>query len=654
MPEVTLEQALQMAISHHQAGRLQEAEAIYRQILALQPRQADTLHLLGVIAGQTGRYDVAVDLIRQAIALMPHDPNYYSNLGCFLQSQGQIDQAVDCYQRAIALKPDYPEAHNNLGNILKDKGLLDQAIACYQRAIALKPNYPEAHYHLGNALKDKRQLDPAIACWRRAVELKPDYVASHIHLGNALMHKGQLDQAIACYQRALKFKPDDIDAHTNLGNALKETGRLDEAIDSYRRAMSLNPAFIGAHDNLLITLNYDPASTPQSLFAEARQWNHEHAEPLKPFIRPHSNDRTPDRQLRIGYVSSDFHDHASAFFLLPLLRHHDRQQFAVTCYAHVAYPDNVTEDMRSEIPSWRTIVGMTDAQVAAQVREDRIDILVDLKVHTANNRLRVFAHKPAPVQATWLGYPGTTGLDTIDYRLTDPYLDPAESDHSYYSEQSIRLPDTFWCYDPLCDNPDVNALPCLQKGVVTFGCLNNFCKVNAEVLSLWAGVLKSVANSRLMLRVPEGSSRQVLLDRLACEGISPQQVQFVETLSRPDYLQTYHRIDIGLDTLPYNGHTTSLDSFWMGVPVVTLVGQTVVGRAGLSQLVNLGLPELIAHTPQQYIQIAAELANDLPRLTELRATLRQRMQASPLMDAKRFARGMEDAYRTMWRNWCMS
>jgi predicted O-linked N-acetylglucosamine transferase (SPINDLY family) len=256
------------------------------------------------------------------------------------------------------------------------------------------------------------------------------------------------------------------------------------------------------------------------------------------------------------------------------------------------------------------------------------------------------------VQVTFAGYPGSTGLEAIDYRLSDPYLDPPGLNDQFYSETSIRLPDSFWCYDPLVTELAVNALPAQTDGHVTFGCLNNFCKVNEPVLRLWAQVLKTVDRSRLMMLCPEGSHRQPLLDLLQREGIGPDRIELIAHRPRFQYLELYHRIDVGLDTFPYNGHTTSLDSFWMGVPVVTLVGQTVVGRGGLSQLSNLGLPELIAQTPEQYVRIAADLAGDLPRLAELRRTLRGRMEASPLMDAPRFARNIEAAYRQIWRTWC--
>ena len=340
--------------------------------------------------------------------------------------------------------------------------------------------------------------------------------------------------------------------------------------------------------------------------------------------------------------------------MLPLVANHDREHFEIFCYAQVTRPDARTERFRASAQHWRDTVGLSDEQLAARVREDQIDILVDLAVHTGRNRLLVFARKPAPVQVTFAGYPGSTGLTTIDYRLTDPYLDPTDMDESLSSEQTVRLPHSFWCYDPLdCADLPVTPLPAQSNGFLTFGCLNNFSKINDAVLRLWARVLHGVTSSRLLLLAPEGDHRQHTLDMLGQEGVARERIEFVAHQPRRKYLELYHRIDLGLDTLPYNGHSTSLDSFWMGVPVVTLVGQTIVGRAGLSQSMNLKLPELIAHTPENYVQVATDLATDLPRLSELRSTLRARMEQSPLMDASRFARDIESAYRTMWRHWCL-
>jgi predicted O-linked N-acetylglucosamine transferase (SPINDLY family) len=338
--------------------------------------------------------------------------------------------------------------------------------------------------------------------------------------------------------------------------------------------------------------------------------------------------------------------------MTPLLSSHDRERFEVHCYSSVSRLDAMTRRLKPLVDVWRNALGKSDAQLADRVRADGIDILVDLTMHMQRGRPLLFARKPAPIQIAWLAYPGTTGLSAIDYRLTDPHLDPPGQNDADYAEESIRLPDTFWCYDPLTDQPKVNPPPTLENGRITFGCLNNFCKLNEPVLALWAKVLSAVNNSQLVLLAPQGSARLRVLHSFGALNIDRHRIQFVPLQPRPQYLQTYHRIDIGLDTFPYNGHTTSLDSFWMGVPVVTLVGNTVVGRAGLSQLTNLGLPELIAGNPEQYVEIAAGLSGDLPRLAELRRTLRPQMQASPLMDAPRFARNIEAAYRQMWKSWC--
>jgi predicted O-linked N-acetylglucosamine transferase (SPINDLY family) len=343
-------------------------------------------------------------------------------------------------------------------------------------------------------------------------------------------------------------------------------------------------------------------------------------------------------------------------FTTPLLANHDHERFEIFCYADVANPDGFTASLRRHADQWRSVYEMPDAAVAARIRDDRIDVLVDLTMHMAESRLPVFARKPAPVQITWLAYPGTTGLSAIDYRLTDPFLDPPGSDTSVYAEESLRLPDSFWCYAPLVAPDPAEQAPSVWPARTTagfrFGCLNNFCKVGARVIALWARVLGAVPGSTLALLVPEGDSRARALIAFAKHGIDADRIEFVKKQPRPEYLAMYRGIDVCLDTFPYNGHTTSLDAFWMGVPVVTLVGPTVVGRAGLCQAMNLGLPDLVARTGDEYVQIAAGLARDRKRLGELHATLRARMESSPLMDGPRFARAVELAFRTSWERWC--
>jgi len=686
MAQITVQQTFDQALRHHQSGQLQQAEQLYRQVIAQVPGHADALHMLGVLAHQLGRIDTAVDLIRQTIALRPNFPEAYMSLGNALRDKGELDEAIKSFRQVIALKPSYPEAHNNLGvalsrrgqpdeaivafrqsvalnpgyleahsNLglaLRNKGQLDEAIAAYRQVIALKPSLPQGHNNLGVALSRKGQLDEAIAAFRQAIARKSDYAEAYSNLGLVLRKKGRLDEAIAACQQAIALKSNYAEAHNNLGVASKDQGRLDEAIAAFRRAVALRPNYPEAHSNLLYALLYHPAYDSKTIAEEHRLWNQQHAEPLQKFIQPHPNDRSPDRRLRIGYVSPYFREHCQSFFTVPLFAHHNHEQYEIFCYSDVSRSDGITERLRSYADAWRITVGQSDHQIAESVRQDRIDILVDLTMHMANSRLLAFARKPAPVQVTWLAYPGTTGVSAIDFRPTDPYLDPPGEHDAFYSERSIHLPDSFWCYDPLTNEPAVNSLPAESNGFITFGCLNNFCKVNEGVLGLWSRVLKAVDRSRLILLAPEGSHRRYVLDIFEREGITADRIELVQPRPRSRYLQLYQRIDIGLDTFPYNGHTTSLDSFWMGVPVVTLVGQTVVGRAGLCQLTNLSLPELITSTPEEYLQIVTALANDFSRLRVLRHTLRERITSSPLMDAPRFARNIETAYREMWRKWC--
>jgi len=606
------------AVALHQAGQLQQAEPLYRKALACRPDHPDALHLLGVLNGQLGRLDEAIELIRRAITLSPAVARYHCNLGKFLGDKGLLDEAVATLRTAIDLAPDYAQAPSNLGAVLNAMGRFDQA---------------------------------ATVC-RDALAIAPRLVAAYINLGNAFRGQTRPDEAIATYRAGLEIEPGNAELQHNLGNLLKDTGQVEGAIAAYRAALRVRPDFAETRHHLINTLHYSPAYDAAALGEEARCWHRVHVAPLPRSCRPHDNDRTPDRRLRVGYVSPDFREHPVGLNLLPLFREHDRALIELYCYSGAARADGVTERFRALADRWCDIAGLSHSQVAELVRRDTIDVLVDLSLHAAGNRLFVFALEPAPVQVTFAGYPGTTGLEAIGYRLTDPYLDPPGADESVYSEESIRLPDTFWCYEPLADEVEVGPPPATARGVVTFGCLNNFCKVNESVLRLWARVMSEIPSSGLLVSSPPGESRQRMLAILQAAGIAAGRVETVGHMPRLDYLRSYDRIDVGLDTTPYNGHTTSLDAYWMGVPVVTLVGHTIVGRAGLSQLTNLGLSELVARTDDDYVRISVDLARDQGRLMHLRSTLRQRMRRSPLMDGARFARNVEGAFREMWRRWC--
>ena len=643
-----------LGISLHGQGK--DGLSAIQKAAELLPGDADAHYNLGVALQKIGQIVEAIASYRRAVEIKLDFAAAHNNLGLALQDIGQVDDAAASYRRALEINPDYAEAYGNLGNALRDLGHPDSAVTSYRRALEIKPDYAEVHNNLGNILCVLGRLDEAVASYRRALEIKPDYVEVHSNLGNALRNLGRFDEAEASYRRALEIKPDFAAGCSNLGTLLKNAGRLDEAIACYRRAVALDPHHAQAHSDLVYTLYFHPAFDERAILAEVKQFASAHPSPLSPsFGSRAGHDYTPERRLRIGYVSPDFRNHCQSLFTIPLLSNHDHTQFEIYCYADLARSDGISERLASCADVWRSTHLKSDAQLAEMISADGVDILIDLTMHMDKGRPMLFARKPAPVQVAWLAYPGTTGLPAMDYRLTDPWLDPPELGDDRYTEKSIRLPDTFWCYAPLdSEGLEPNALPALTAGYVTFGCLNNFCKVSDDTLCRWGQVMAKVPSSRLILLAATGSHRQRVFDLLGRYGVDAERIEFVEYQPRSQYLRTYHRIDICLDTLPYNGHTTSLDAYWMGVPVVTQVGHTIVGRAGWSQLNNLGLSELVAFDDQGFVDIVAALASDLSRLSLLRDTLRSRLQASPLMDGKHFAKAIETAYRQIWQNTCAS
>jgi len=861
MSRQNIEQAMQLAISHHQAGRLPQAEQLYRQVLGVQPNNPDALHLLGVLAGQAGRHDIAAELIQKAITITPQNSAYWSNLGMSLLnlqrpqqaidafqraitlqpnnaeahyrlggtyfSMGQLQPAITAYQRAIALHPYYFEAlhnlgnalvqdrqydqavsicqnaillngnyaptHNNLGNAWKNKNNLTEAIACYRRAISLDPNYAEAHNNLGNTLQDAQELDSAIASYQAAITLNPQNAEFHCNLGTALMAQEKVDQAIeayeksialnpnypnahynlgiawtekeevqkaiACQERAVALKPDYFEAMLNLGAVYAEDDQFDRGIETLRRAMALKPESPEPHNNigviyrsqemhdaalqsfvqalaldprhikalnnrggtlkakgkldeafetyqtalsiasdnadaiaglasvyqdmgnmdlavehyqkaieldsdrvdtcegLLFAKLYHAASDPVDVLKAHVQWSWLHAEEFGEKIQPFKNDPTSDRRLRVGYVSGDFCQHSVNHFFEPLLEAHHKDFVETYCYANLRKPDAATRRLQASASVWRDIYKMEDDEAADLIRQDQIDILVELSGHTGYNRLKLLAQKPAPIQVSFLGYPATTGLSAVDYRITDVYADPQGMTENQYTETLIRLPHSAWCYRPPADAPEAAPTPALESGTITFGSLNYRGKISDYILDCWMLILAAVRESRLIIKC-KGSTSKGSRERIErCmeqHSIAADRVELIEWIPPADHYRHFSRIDIALDSYPYHGTTTTCETLWMGVPVVTLAGNAHVSRVGVSLLTNIGLPQLIAQTPEQYVRIAADLAADIPRLADLRASMRQRMLESPLMDARTFAGDLESAFRTMWRTWCQS
>jgi predicted O-linked N-acetylglucosamine transferase (SPINDLY family) len=658
--KVTPADAAQNARAHYNRGNALQTQgdwdaAIdhYRRALLLDPDYAEAHNNLGIALLSRGETDAAIASYRQALLLRPDYARAHNNLGNALQTRGNFEAATGHYLDALLLDPNYAEAHNNLGNALLAQGKPDKAIGSYRQALSFRPDYAEAHYNLGNALQIQGKPDDAIASYHNALSFQPYYISALNNMGSALLLQGKLSAAIESYRYALMLQPDYAEAHSNLGNALRDHCELDAALASYRKAISLKPDYADAHSNLLFAMQYTNDHTQTELFAEHLAYTQCFEAPLKNNWPAHLNSREPGKRLKIGYVSPDFRKHSVAYFIESALAHHDREHFDVYCYCNNPLSDEVTVRLKSLVEHWCDIRTMSDEDAARQIRNDGIDILIDLAGHTAENRLPVFARKPAPVQASWLGYPYTTGLSSVDYRISDIFADPAGMSERYYSETIFRLPATSTCYHPPRVSPEVGSLPALALGGITFGSFNNLVKVTHEVRALWARILLATPGSRLMLKagpLADNAMKQKLMAEFAGYGITAERlILAAHDAGHFEHLDRYNTIDIGLDPFPYNGTTTSFEALWMGVPIVSMVGDRYTSRMGISILSNLGLSEFLADTQEDYAAIATRLAGDMARLSGLRSGLRNRMKNSPLTDGKQFTADLENAYRKMWQ-----
>jgi predicted O-linked N-acetylglucosamine transferase (SPINDLY family) len=679
MARLDLNEAMQAAIGKTQMGELAEAEALYRRIVAEYPDCAPAHNNLGTILDQQGRLAEAAASYLQAARRQPDYALAHANLGFTARRLGRLEEAIASLQKAILLnpqharahyelglayrdlenwpgaarameqavrlKPDHVQAYVNLGIVYRHLGKLDAAVAACRRALQLKPDAAEAYNNLGTAFYYQHKLKEAAGALAKAIELAPENVAAHANLANVLRLQEKYDEAIGLHRKAIRLKPDLAELHNNLANTLKEQGLLEEAIAAYRKCLELKPGFAGAHSNLLHTLNCHGAWDAQSVYSEHLRWAAAHA-PVGPEAERRGGGNRP---IRVGYVSGDFRRHSVAYFLEPILACHDHGRFSITCYSDVVRADKVTGRLRSLADTWRETAGLSDERVCELIGKDEIDILVDLAGHTADNRLLAFARKPAPVQATYLGYPTTTGLAAMDWRITDGHVDPAGLTERYHTERLMRLPRSFVCYRPALEAPGIMARP---AGVpITFASFNNFAKVTADLIGLWAMILGEVPSSQLLLKangLGSQSAQRRIHELFLSHGIAAQRVAlrgYEPRLVR--HLGEYNEVDVALDTFPYNGTTTTCEALWMGVPVVTLAGMTSVSRVGASLLTNMGLGELVAASPETYVRTAVNLARDDDRRRQLKSTLRQRMRSSPLMDERGFTHGLEDAYEAM-------
>jgi protein O-GlcNAc transferase len=569
-------------------------------------------------------------------------------------NSGHLAEALTLLERALKIVPRDPNIRFYAGNLAVHLDQPERGVGHFRKAIKHSRDNAQYHAALGHALIALDQIDEAMAALSRALELNPDNADALCNLGCIMMRGGNLNAAIGHLRRAIVLNPTLAIAHLNLGASLFQQGRISDSISSYRAAITHAPDLPEPYGNLFMALNFLP-DVQYSLIAETtRRWGKLVKRPAQRL--GWSNSRQPDRALRIGYVSGDFRDHPVAFFMESVLAAHDRSAVEVICYSNNAKDDPVTERLKALVPCWRPIKALDDTAASALVREDRIDILVDLTGHTTGQRLEVFAGKPAPIQCTWLGYYATTGLPEIDYIIADRVILPP-GEEGFYVEKPWRMPDSYLCFTPPDIPIAVGALPAERSGTITFGSCNNVLKVNKLVVAEWSRLLRAFPNSRLLLRsalLSGDEIRHELARQFVAHGIAAERLTLLPIGRRAELLATYNEIDIALDTFPYGGGTTTVEALWMGVPVISRRGDRFSGRVSESILTAVGLPELVAADADDYIGKAVALAQDLPRLAALRSSLRNRVVGSPLCDAPRFTRHLEHAYRSMWRSWCTS
>jgi len=567
------------------------------------------------------------------------------------QQSGQPAEAERLYRQILEADPRHGEALQQLALLARNHGYLEEAEGLLRQAVAAAPRNAEFHNTLGTVYAALGKSAEAEQAYRLAIKRRAGYAQAMSNLAALLNDALRHAEAIEWAGRAAAIRPDYAPALNNLALALTRQGRVEEAVQAYRRCVAAEPRRWPLWSNLLVGMHYLPEVTAQELFEMHLHVGRGLSEGLGT-PAPHANRRDAGRRLRVGYVSADFRMHSVAHFALPILENHDRSAVEVFCYSDVTHPDAVTERAKSLADGWRPIGGLSDDAAAQAVRQDAIDILVDLSGHMSG-RLALFARKPAPLQLTYLGYPDTTGLPAMDYRLTDSVADPAGEADRFATEKLIRIDPCAWCYAPVHATPEV-AAP--RSGAITFGSFNILAKLSAPTLETWGSLLRELPGSRLKLKsfaANEPAVREQLARGLRDQGIEPARL---EVLGHQDdareHLARYGEIDIALDPFPYNGTTTTCEALWMGVPVVTLAGARHAGRVGASLLRGVGLEELIAKDRESYVAATLALASDRSRLAGLRAELRGRMQRSPLMDAAGFCRRLEAVYREMWHGWC--
>ena len=645
------------ANQQHRLGNLKSAKSGYASILKLDPDNPEALHLLGCVYDDMGSTDQGIKMLIRAVKVNAKAPSYFYNLANMEFKRGSHQDAICHYREAVRLKPDYAYAHNNLGRALTLIGQHDEAKVCFENAIRCgKPGYPDPQYNLGTELKAEGDFDGAVAAFQEALRIQPGYADAHCNLGSAYLQMQRIGEAAESFQAAAKLQPGNAKFQTNVGTAMLLLGRQQEAILWFERALQISPADAGTRSNLILATSYTTASGAV-LHNLSDAWYRTHAAPLYSAAQRHGNQRAPDRRLRIGYVSADFRNHAAAYWIEPLLAASQHPSFEVICYSNSPLCDAITLRLKPYADTWVDCAAMGDEALVERIRRDAIDILVDLSSHTDGNRLRVFARQPAPVQVSWFGFPISTGLQTMQYRISDAIIDPPGMSEGFYSEKLVRLNRFYAAYRPDTNAPQVGDGPAARGKGVTFVSLNTFAKITRPMLELWASILLDAPDSRLLMQsagLEDAELSANVRDLFSQRGVASGRLTLRGWTDMKGFLRLGEDADIALDPFPFNGGVTTCHALWMGLPVITQVGESAASRIGASILSRIGLQELVTNNPKAYHAAAVALALDNGRLAALRASMRQRMEAGGILDGRDVAAQAGVAYRDMWRTWCDS
>ncbi|KAJ9184519.1 hypothetical protein P3X46_004234 [Hevea brasiliensis] len=681
------------------SGNTQEGIQKYYEALKIDPHYAPAYYNLGVVYSEMMQYDTALNCYEKAASERPMYAEAYCNMGVIYKNRGDLESAIACYERCLAVSPNFEIAKNNmaialtdLGTKVKLEGDINQGIAYYKKALFYNWHYADAMYNLGVAYgemlkfdmaivfyelafhfnphcaeacnnlgviyKDRDNLDKAVECYQMALSIKPNFSQSLNNLGVVYTVQGKMDAAASMIEKAIMANPTYAEAYNNLGVLYRDAGNITMAINAYEQCLKIDPDSRNAGQNRLLAMNYINEGCDDKLFEAHRDWGRRFMR-LYPQYTSWDNPKDPERPIVIGYVSPDYFTHSVSYFIEASLVYHDYANYKVVVYSAVVKADAKTNRFREKVLKkggvWRDIYGIDEKKVASMVREDKVDILVELTGHTANNKLGMMACRSAPVQVTWIGYPNTTGLPTIDYRITDSQADPPDTKQKHV-EELVRLPECFLCYTPSPEAGPVASTPALANGFITFGSFNNLAKITPKVLQVWARILCAVPNSRLVVKCKPfccDSVRQRFLSTLEELGLESLRIDLLPLiLLNHDHMQAYSLMDISLDTFPYAGTTTTCESLYMGVPCVTMAGAVHAHNVGVSLLSKVGLGHLVAKNEDEYVQLALQLASDIPALSNLRMSLRDLMSKSPVCDGASFALGLESIYRDMWHRYC--